>query len=1195
MNKKIISCVILLLIVSMTVINAQVDTRKEKTEREHNAVKEAMRQIMSQYPVNKNEDGNETEKIDESIIFGTSYHKTSGAEDRKNYLMNGNRITVELYNYGGIGPGYGLLRNVNNFVWRDLGYLFQFGPIVGALVQEEGKEGKTAIISDGLNDYTSPLLQEVNPADFTERWQWQPLPGYADPDQPHMASNPAEDTDGDGKPDSWPRDWYNETLGQYVWPGFLSQNVTNADQEVYWAMDDRDNIEFNYFPFENDRSRKGLGLQVDGRAFQWSNALAENTIFFVYTITNVSSKPLDSVFFGIYGDPDVGGGSPENTDDNGFFVPPYSLDTVDVENVPVYARSMVYFFDPDKEGPSGLPLGYLGCKFLESPGNSTDGIDNDGDGMIDESQEDNIDNDGDWNPAIHDVGLDGIPNTGDFGENDGIPTAGNALPDGSPDPLSPGEPNFEFTDLDESDQIGLTSFNSWTWNQDKISDDQSMWNRSIPGNFGAIQQNTDLVFIFGSGYISLEPGETKRISMALICGEDLDDLLISAEVVQTIYNQNYQFFKPPITPTVSAVPGDKKVTLYWDTAAEESIDPITGKDFEGYVIYRSTDPTFEDIQVITDGKGSSFLSEPLKDLDGNEAKWDVDFRPEPFEDLNGDGIYNPGEPFTDWDGNGSWSSRVEDPWKGYHPVAYQRRGIQYYLGDNTGLVHSFVDSNNVVNGQTYYYAVVAYDHGDSNGIPVSETTKKITQDPITSKFTFGNNTVQVIPGPRSSGYVNPKVNEDNIAHVSGRGTGDVEFKLLNDLSVKDDGSYLITFSDSLILNGNEIQKKNYTLLNNSFIEQEFPLYGTKFTTLANSFISEDEPVTVKSKDGTTYTEGSDYIINYKQGSIKRTENSPMQDGGQFNISYKYYPIFESTLLDGDDANPVFDGIALTIVDEEKLALDEENVGWISGNTNLDSKVIVSSIGAARVPYPADYEIVFSSQNIDTAVTIINGIVSIPVNFTVNDITTGVPKNIKTFLNQKQNTVDSLFQPGESIILFSPTATGLGSDTLTWELILFAPTDTLENGDLVPVVMPTDGDVFQIKTLRPFNTADKFQLTTQGGKLSNQLAKSSLDDIYVVPNPYVGYNEIEPRATLPGQVRGERRIYFENLPSECTIRIYTLSGTPVAEIEHESGAEHGRAFWNLLNTDGFGVAYGVYIAHIDAPNIGEKILKFALIK
>ena len=264
------------------------------------------------------------------------------------------------------------------------------------------------------------------------------------------------------------------------------------------------------------------------------------------------------------------------------------------------------------KGARGLPLGYLGCKFLESPGNPNNGIDNDGDGLVDERQDDGIDNDGDWSALTDDVGIDGIPNTQDQGEGNGFPDAGKRLPDGSLDPLYPGEPNFELTDLDESDQIGLTSFNSWTWNTDKISNDESMWNRSVPRNFGAIQQSADIVFIFGSGYISLAPRETKRISMALLLAEDLDGLLTTAKTVQTIYNKNYQFFRPPITPHLTAVPDDKKVTLYWDTMAEQSVDPITGKDFEGYVIYRSTDPAFNDIQTVTDGKGARFLTEPLK-------------------------------------------------------------------------------------------------------------------------------------------------------------------------------------------------------------------------------------------------------------------------------------------------------------------------------------------------------------------------------------------------------------------------------------------------------------------------------------------------------------------------------------------------------------------------------------------------------
>ena len=42
-------------------------------------------------------------------------------------------------------------------------------------------------------------------------------------------------------------------------------------------------------------------------------------------------------------------------------------------------------------------------------------------------------------------------------------------------------------------------------------------------------------------------------------------------------------------------------------------------------------------------------------------------------------------------------------------------------------------------------------------------------------------------------------------------------------------------------------------------------------------------------------------------------------------------------------------------------------------------------------------------------------------------------------------------------------------------------------------------------------------------------------------------------------------------------------------------DNGREYWNLLNRDGFSVSYGLYIAHIDAPEVGEKLIKFAIIK
>jgi len=77
-------------------------------------------------------------------------------------------------------------------------------------------------------------------------------------------------------------------------------------------------------------------------------------------------------------------------------------------------------------------------------------------------------------------------------------------------------------------------------------------------------------------------------------------------------------------------------------------------------------------------------------------------------------------------------------------------------------------------------------------------------------------------------------------------------------------------------------------------------------------------------------------------------------------------------------------------------------------------------------------------------------------------------------------------------------------------------------------------------------------------------------------------------------RGERRIYFINLPPKCTIRIYTLRGYLVKTIEHHSSIEVGQEPWDLISENGQEIAYGVYIYHVQAPGIGEKVGKFDIL-
>ena len=178
----------------------------------------------------------------------------------------------------------------------------------------------------------------------------------------------------------------------------------------------------------------------------------------------------------------------------------------------------------------------------------------------------------------------------------------------------------------------------------------------------------------------------------------------------------------------------------------------------------------------------------------------------------------------------------------------------------------------------------------------------------------------------------------------------------------------------------------------------------------------------------------------------------------------------------------------------------------------------------------------------------------------------------------------IWEPGDIIFILKG---GITFEDIAWEVHF----DSTSTG----FVKPTNGDVFYIGTDKPFSDGDVFSFQTESASVSSELAKSSLDDIAVVPNPYVATNVIEPRNTIEREKRGYRRMYFDNLPAKCTIRIYTMTGELVRVLEHDSALDDGQEYWDLLTKDNMEVAYGLYFYHVDAPDIGEKIGKFAIIK
>ncbi|UCD37410.1 MAG: hypothetical protein JSW54_11340, partial [Fidelibacterota bacterium] len=478
--------------------------------------------------------------------------EAAASGDRKFSVHNGNKILTRFYNYGGIGDWTITGRYDSGIypVGSGRSYIAEFTPVIAASVIDTNGR-RIHIVSDGM---VSNNGKDLSPTGY--QYGFEPLPGYAEPNQENIAMS--------DDPDSWPETWPNRPSDwDGVWNGQYGK-YPRADQESYFVMDDYYNDEFAFYPDPSDSNRRGLGLEVEVRGYQWAHAAAEDIIIWTYWITNKGASKLDSVVFGMYGDADVGDDG-DQRDDNSYF---------EREN------AIVYQWDSDgwSTAKGGFEPAYFGWKFLESPGNPNDGIDNDFDGMVDESQFDGIDNDLDWDPENDDLGADGLgPQHDAYVAPDADGTEGNGVPD-------VGEPNFEFTDNDESDQIGLTSFYAVKWDGIVAEDDEKLWSQLRTGFFSVPEQTIDITFLYGSGFFSLEPGEKKKFAVAMLFGSDMADILRNAQIMQTIYNADYSFAFPPKTPHLTAVAGDHKVTLYWDRVAETSRDPIYGYDFEGYRI-----------------------------------------------------------------------------------------------------------------------------------------------------------------------------------------------------------------------------------------------------------------------------------------------------------------------------------------------------------------------------------------------------------------------------------------------------------------------------------------------------------------------------------------------------------------------------------------------------------------------------------
>ncbi|MFQ5583452.1 MAG: hypothetical protein ACE5GL_03340, partial [Calditrichia bacterium] len=316
------------------------------------------------------------------------------------------------------------------------------------------------------------------------------------------------------------------------------------------------------------------------------------------------------------------------------------------------------------------------------------------------------------------------------------------------DEFTPSE-DEEFWRLLTSDTLGLpdTIKARYFHGDDVRIDDVSLAPQLDPDGLG---RGGEITWTYSMGPVSIAPADSVAWEIAIVLGDDEQDLLKNVDWVWFLANNNWNGSNPPESPEVETYAGDGQVTVTWDSdRSENSRDNVNGtRDFEGYKVYRSIDHGKTWGKIITNSVGDFVGFKPL-------AQFDL---------ING---------IT-----------------GNDPISGK------YLGNDTGIKHTFVDTT-VSNGIEYWYTVTAYDRGDSlNKVESLESSLGLTVDEI--------NVSAATPGKKPSNLNPGMVEGGNVLKPVEGITGAEVFVEIIDVTELKDRTYQITFrEDTPVIENND--------------------------------------------------------------------------------------------------------------------------------------------------------------------------------------------------------------------------------------------------------------------------------------------------------------------------------------------------------------------------------------------------------
>ncbi len=937
---------------------------------------------------------------------------------------------------------------------------------------------------------------------------------------------------------------------------------------------------------------QGIEIRQTVFAFAAKGSLG-NIIFIRYRLKNsgVVADTLKDVIFGVWADPDIG----DSSDD---------LVGSDV------GRNAGYVYnDAEDENFSDVPPAFL-IDFFSGPVSYIPGetyTDNNGNGQYDEGTDTAIDTAYSFRGQL--IGFETYPGAKNLGISSFTHYIQSDPGHGDPDTKEEAR-NY----MEGNDRLGSPIDPcAWTWGEvfgepcaavdptflysgDPIT--RQGWLNTTP---------TDQRQLSNTGPFDMPVGEEIEIVVAYVVGQGtsaLNSIEVAKKIddgAQFIFDQNFRSPTPPPAVDLKVEAGEDFIDLVWETPDQLAyLNQTVAWDlrFEGFNVYAfKTNSPSDEIAGVENSK--LIASYDLDNFINNVYKESAETGGiEPLYDESEDKLdYNV---FTTPE-TGKIRLRIKnDPFTG---------------GD-------------LIKGKPYYFAVTSYALNYDALIPMKDDASfGDNGDYYLSAAAFTGESENVVKPQKivmGSDIYNPPIEEILVSgpenHVAGASDGQISYDVVNRAELTGD-IYEVTFEiDSTAKNYDTFWSLKNTTTGNVLIDS------------SKEFLFEQATIAVPTTDG--------FITKVEK--VEPALGPLMFESDQEWMSAENVKSFylatdmgtQSTKLANLPGN--ISGKANSYIRADKLRrveirFDESGKayrylqGYI-GNiiTKNNNYIYAEGVTESNPQFTGD---------INEIGKVGEGFVDVPFTAWIDDPEYGETRQLAVgFVEAKAGNPDGVWNPGTDVTLsseyilvfnsdYDPEGNQQvykgfqGDDGMVWaklggydipdaanatqdqKNIAASPYyNTLYGLGLSKDAEETDvtGKVIVPVETYPYSPADVYTFETRmGGELTDEEEGTLWEKVTVYPNPLFGYN---PATSYTNANPDDPFVTFSNLPTDITIKIFSLSGQLLRTLTSEDKDSRTSPFlrWDLKNESGLRVASGMYLAIVDSPDYGEKVLKFAII-